>query len=88
MTGPDEPDDGPDAGASAPRWEPPPEPDPDPGPEPLAFRLLRSLIAPPVLGDAGHDAPLSPRGRLLFWATVTVLVVAIGVLFVAVTISK
>ena len=44
-------------------------------------RILRSLIAPDVLGDAGHDAPLSPRGRILFWGVVSVLVVAIAVLF-------
>ena len=44
-------------------------------------RILRSMIAPDVLGDAGHDAPLSRRGRLLFWGTVSVLVVAIAVLF-------
>jgi hypothetical protein len=64
-----------------------PGPDPDPGAEPFAFRLIRSVIAPPVLGDGGHDAPMSPRGRLLFWATVSVLVVAIVILFVA-TLAK
>ena len=53
------------------------------GSEPLLWRVLRSTVAPPVLGDGGHDAPLSPRGRILFWTTVAVLVVAIAVLFVA-----
>ncbi len=60
-----------------------PEPEPDPSPEPFLFRILRSTIAPPVLGDAGHDAPLSRRGRILFWGTVSVLVVAVAVLFLA-----
>jgi hypothetical protein len=46
------------------------------------LRLLRTTIAPPVLDDGGHDTPLSPRGRLVFWATVTVLVLGIAVLFV------
>lgn len=53
------------------------------GAEPLLWRVLRSTVAPPVLGDGGHDAPLSPRGRILFWATVGVLVLAIAALFVA-----
>jgi hypothetical protein len=65
-----------------------PEPsDGSSGPEPLLWRVLRSTIAPPVLGDAGHDAPLSARGRILFWATVSVLVLAIAVLFV-VTVAR
>ena len=59
----------------------------DPRPEPFLFRILRTTIAPPVLGDAGHDAPMTPRGRLLFWGTVSVLVVAIAILFVA-TLAK
>jgi hypothetical protein len=71
--------------------EPPPGEWPDERPaseleprsEPFLFRILRSTIAPPVLGDAGHDAPLSRRGRILFWGTVSVLVVAIFVLFLA-----
>jgi hypothetical protein len=58
------------------------------GQEPLAFRVLRSFIAPPVLGDAGHDAPLSARGRLMFRATVAVLVLAIVVLFLVTVSSK
>ena len=56
-------------------------------PEPFLFRILRSTIAPDVLGDAGHDAPLSPRGRIIFWGVVAVLVVAIAVLLL-VTVSK
>ena len=63
-----------------------PRPDGEPQ-EPFLFRLLRSTIAPGVLEDAGHDAPLSRRGRILFWGTVSVLVVAIAVLFL-VTASK
>ena len=57
--------------------EQPPE-----GPEPLLWRVLRSTIAPPVLRDGGHDAPLSARGRIWFYGSVGVLVVAIAVLFV------
>ena len=59
--------------------DPPDDPD---GREPLLWRVVRSAIAPPVLDDGGHDAPLSPRGRVLFWGTVSVLVAAIAVLFV------
>ena len=59
----------------------PPESELDPRPEPFLRKLLRSTIAPDVLRDARHDAPLSPRGRILFWGTVSVLVVAIAVLF-------
>jgi len=55
--------------------------------EPFLFRILRSTIAPPVLGDGGHDAPLSSRGRILFYGSVGVLVVAIAVLLVL-TLSK
>jgi hypothetical protein len=72
----------------------PPADDRDPQPpeggaerEPLVWRVLRSAIAPDVLGDGGHDAPLSRRGRILFWGTVSVLVVAIAVLFL-VTVSR
>jgi hypothetical protein len=50
--------------------------------EPFGRRLLRSLIAPDVLEDGGRDAPLTRRGRILFWGTVAVLVVAVGILFV------
>jgi hypothetical protein len=71
-------------------WPPPedrPQSELDPRPEPLLWKVLRSTIAPDVLSEAGHDAPLSPRGRILFWGTVAVLVLAIAVLFV-VTVSK
>ena len=64
--------------------EPPP---PEEEQEPLLWRVLRSTIAPPVLGDGGHDAPLSRRGRILFYGSVGVLVVAIAVLFVL-TVAK
>lgn len=70
---------------------PPPDDRPaselDPRSEPFVFRILRSTIAPDVLRDGGHDAPLSPRGRILFWGAVGVLALAIAVLFV-VTLSK
>jgi hypothetical protein len=63
--------------------------DPEPeAPEPLLWRVFRSAIAPPVLGDGGHDAPMSGRGRLLFWGTVGVLVVAIAVLFAVTVVSR
>jgi hypothetical protein len=38
------------------------------------------VFAPDVLEDGGKDAPLSPRGRLIFWSIVTLLVVGIVVL--------
>jgi len=47
----------------------------------LLWRVLKSAIAPDVLQDGGHDAPLTPRGRLVFWATIVILVVAVGILF-------
>jgi hypothetical protein len=59
----------------------PPTPPPE-EPEPRVRRVLRSFIAPDVLQDGGRDAPLTPRGRILFWATIVVLVVAVAVLFV------
>jgi hypothetical protein len=63
--------------------EPPGPPElPEEEPEPLLWRVLRSTIAPPVLGDGGHDAPLSARGRLVFYGCVGVMVIAIAVLFV------
>jgi hypothetical protein len=64
--------------------EEPPEPPPaSPAPqESLGWRVLRSAIAPDVLDDGGHDEPLSARGRILFWGTIGVLVVAIAVLSV------
>jgi hypothetical protein len=48
--------------------------------EPLLFRMVRAAIAPSVLKDGGRDAPLSRRGRIVFWAIVSVLVVGIAVL--------
>ena len=51
--------------------------------ENFLFRLVRTAIAPPVLKDGGRDAPMSRRGRIVFWATVGVLTVAIAVLLVA-----
>ena len=55
----------------------------DPRPEPLLFRLVRSAIAPPVLKDGGADAPMTRRGRIIFWAVVSLLVAGIAVLLVA-----
>ena len=57
-----------------------PASEPDPRAEPLLFRLVRTAIAPPVLKDGGADAPMTRRGRIIFWAVVTVLVGAIAVL--------
>ena len=48
----------------------------------LLRRVLKSAIAPDVLDDAGHDTPLTPRGRILFWGTIVVLTVAVVILFV------
>ena len=50
--------------------------------EGLASRLWRSIFAPDVLQDGGRDAPLTPRGRILFWGTIVVLVLAVSILFV------
>jgi hypothetical protein len=66
---------------------PPPEPPPEPRPPDeerpgLLWRVLKSAIAPDVLEDAGHDAPLTARGRVLFWGTIIVLTVAVAILFV------
>jgi hypothetical protein len=58
---------------------------PEQGPPPkdsLGWRLVRSVFAPDVLQDGGQDAPLSPRGKLLFRGVVAVLVLAIAALFV------
>ena len=65
----------------------PPEPEQgDPPPEEerpaLLWRVLKSAIAPDELEDGGHDAPLTPRGRILFWGTIIVLTVAVLILFV------
>jgi hypothetical protein len=61
---------------------------PDDGPAPLLSRLVRSVFAPDVLEDGGRDAPLSPRGRIIFRSIVTVLVVAIAVLLVVTATSR
>jgi len=50
------------------------------GPAPLLSRLVRSVFAPDVLEDGGRDAPLSPRGRIVFWSILSVLVVGIVIL--------
>ena len=55
--------------------------------EGLFWRVLRSAIAPDVLEDGGKDAPLTRRGRILFWATMVVLVLAVSILFV-ITVSE
>jgi hypothetical protein len=55
--------------------EPPPK-------DSLGWRLVRSVFAPDVLQDGGQDAPLSPRGRLLFRGIVGILVIGIVVLLV------
>jgi len=60
----------------------PPEPEPEPERPSLGWRLVKSVFAPDVLQDGGRDAPLSPRGKLLFRGVVAVLVLAIAVLFV------
>ena len=58
----------------------PTEPEPEkPG---LLWRVVKSAIAPDVLEDGGKDAPLTPRGRIIFYGVVSVLVVAIAILFV------
>jgi len=51
--------------------------------EPFLFRLVRTAIAPPVMKDGGHDAPMSPRGRIILWTIITILVVAIAILLAA-----
>ena len=62
----------------------PPEPE-KPG---LLWRVVKSAIAPDVLEDGGQDAPLTPRGRIIFYSVVSVLVVAIAILFVATLAQK
>ncbi len=56
--------------------------EPEPERPSLLRRVVKSAFAPDVLEDGGQDAPLSPRGRLLYRALVGVLVVAFAVLFV------
>jgi len=53
---------------------------PEDRPEGLFHRVVRSVIAPDVLEDGGRDAPLSRRGRIVFYSIVSVLVAAIAVL--------
>ena len=50
--------------------------------EPLLWRVFRSAIAPDVLQDGGRDAPLSRRGRLVFYGIVSALVGGVAILFV------
>ena len=56
--------------------------------EGLLHRVVRSVIAPDVLEDGGRDAPMSPRGRLLFYAVVGILVVGIVVLLLVTASSR
>jgi hypothetical protein len=68
----------------------PPQPPKEPPPEEresFGWKLLRSFIAPDVLEDGGRDAPLTRRGRILFWGTIAVLVIAVAILF-AVTLAN
>jgi hypothetical protein len=58
------------------------QPEPPEEREPLGRKLIRSLLAPDVLDDGGRDAPLTPRGRILFWGSIVVLVLAVSILFV------
>jgi hypothetical protein len=46
------------------------------------------VFAPDVLEDGGTDAPLSPRGRMIFWSIVAVLVAGIAVLLVVTVVSR
>jgi hypothetical protein len=50
--------------------------------------VVRSFIAPDVLQDGGHDAPLSGRGRIVFYAIVGALVVGIAVLLLVTAASR
>ena len=69
--------------------EPPPSDDqPSAGQPPLLSRMVRAVFAPDVLEDGGKDAPLSPRGRIIFWSIVSLLVVGIVVLLVATATSN
>ena len=78
MTDPD--DDRPEQPASS--------PGPNDRPAPLLSRLVRSVFAPDVLEDGGRDAPLSRRGRIVFWSIVAVLVAGIAVLLVVTAVSR
>jgi hypothetical protein len=67
--------------------DPPDRGDPD-REEPFLFRLVRTALAPPVLKDGGRDAPLSRRGRIVFWSIVSILVAGIAVLLVVTATSR
>ena len=72
--------------------QPPPEPGQGPQGPPekpsLLWRVVKSAIAPDVLEDGGKDAPLTPRGRIIFYGVVSVLVVAIAILLAATLAQK
>jgi hypothetical protein len=57
-------------------------------PEGLLHRVVRSAIAPDVLEDGGRDAPLSRRGRIAFYAVVTLLVTGIVILLLVTASSR
>jgi hypothetical protein len=62
---------------------------PDSGERESRFsRVIRSAIAPDVLEDGGSDAPLSRRGKVVFYGIVGLLVVAIIVLLLVTAASE
>jgi hypothetical protein len=61
---------------------------PDDRREGLLHRVVRSVIAPDVLEDGGRDAPMSKRGRILFYSLVTILVIGIVVLLLVTASSR
>jgi hypothetical protein len=61
---------------------------PEDRPEGLLHRVVRSVIAPDVLEDGGHDAPMSRRGRILVYSLVGVLVAGIVVLLLVTASSR
>jgi hypothetical protein len=70
-------------------------PDPEAGGQPpedrregLLHRVVRSVIAPDVLEDGGRDAPMSRRGRILFYSLVTTLVIGIVILLLVTASSR
>ena len=56
--------------------------------EGLLHRVVRSVIAPDVLEDGGRDAPMSRRGRILFYSLVTTLVIGIVILLLVTASSR
>ncbi len=78
----------PDPAGEPPQKGPAPEGPPADRPEGLLHRVVRSVIAPDVLEDGGRDAPLSGRGRIVFYSVVGVLVVAIVVLLLITASSR